>query len=51
MRLRILGLLATFVLSFAAPLVGKTQPAGKTPCLCFLTFDPGTLQSKRIDEG
>src|SRR2546427_7051171 len=48
MRLRMLGLLATFVLSFAAPLVGETQPAGKIPRLCFLTFDPGTLQSNRF---
>jgi len=32
----------------AAPLVGETQPAGKIPRLCFLTFDPGTLQSNRF---
>jgi hypothetical protein len=42
------GLVATFVLSFAAPLMGETQQVGKIPRLCFLTFDPGTLQSNRF---
>lgn len=32
----------------AAPLVGEAQQP-KIPRLCFLTFDPGTLQSTRFD--
>ena len=32
----------------AAPLVGEGQPASRIPRLCFLTFDPGTLQSSRF---
>src|SRR3977135_4367067 len=32
----------------AAPLAAEAQP-GKIPRLCFLTFDPGTLQSTRFD--
>jgi putative ABC transport system substrate-binding protein len=36
-------------LSFTlAPLVAEAQQAGKIPRLCFLTFDPGTLQSNRF---
>jgi putative ABC transport system substrate-binding protein len=31
---------------FAAPLVGEAQQSKKIPRLCFLTFDPGTLQSR-----
>jgi putative ABC transport system substrate-binding protein len=33
----------------AAPLVGEAQQPKKIPRLCFLTFDPGTLQSTRFD--
>jgi hypothetical protein len=29
----------------AASLAAEAQPAGRTPRLCFLTFDPGTAQS------
>jgi ABC transporter substrate binding protein len=37
---------------FAAPLMAGAQPAGRTPRLCFVTFDPGTAQSPspRFDE-
>jgi putative ABC transport system substrate-binding protein len=31
---------------FAAPVVGEAQQSKKIPRLCFLTFDPGTLQSQ-----
>ena len=34
---------------FALPLPLDAQQAGKTPRLCFLTFDPGTTQSSRFD--
>src|SRR6266852_5765722 len=33
----------------AAPLAVEAQLAGRTPRLCFLTFDPGTPQSSRFD--
>ncbi len=32
-----------------APLAVEAQQAGRTPRLCFLTFDPGTPQSSRFD--
>jgi putative ABC transport system substrate-binding protein len=31
---------------FAAPVVGEAQQSKRIPRLCFLTFDPGTLQSR-----
>jgi putative ABC transport system substrate-binding protein len=31
---------------FALPGAGQAQPSGKTPLLCFLTFDPGTLRTR-----
>jgi len=31
---------------FSAPIMGEAQPSKKIPRLCFLTFDPGTLQSR-----
>jgi putative ABC transport system substrate-binding protein len=30
------------------PLTGRAQQSKKTPRLCFLTFDPGTLESTRF---
>lgn len=44
---KILGvaLLAMFAV-LAMPLVGVAQQPNKIPRLCFLTFDPGTLQSR-----
>jgi len=33
---------------FALPLAVSAEQAGKIPRLCFLTFDPGTLQSNRF---
>jgi putative ABC transport system substrate-binding protein len=40
------GLVITLALSLlAASLAAEAQPAGRTPRLCFLTFDPGTAQS------
>jgi hypothetical protein len=38
--------LVAMVALLAAPLVGEAQQAQKTPRLCFLTFDPGTLRSR-----
>jgi ABC-type uncharacterized transport system substrate-binding protein len=38
--------LVALVVLLAAPLVGEAQQAQKLPRLCFLTFDPGTLQSR-----
>ena len=32
-----------------APLVGEAQQPNNIPRLCFLTFDPGTLQSTRFN--
>ena len=34
---------------FALPIATKAQPAEKIPRLCFLTFDPGTLESNRFE--
>jgi putative ABC transport system substrate-binding protein len=42
-----IALLATLAL-LAAPLVCEGQQLKKIPRLCFLTFDPGTLQSTRF---
>jgi putative tryptophan/tyrosine transport system substrate-binding protein len=41
--------LVTMLVLLAAPLVGEAQQPKKIPRLCFLTFDPGTLQSTRFD--
>ena len=45
------GLLAMLAL-FAAPRTSEGQPSRGLPRLCFLTFDPGTLQTRspRFDE-
>jgi putative ABC transport system substrate-binding protein len=49
MRVGMFGLVAVFIVSvLAAPLVAEAQQTGKMPRLCFLTFDPGTLQSSRF---
>jgi len=45
MRLRILSLA---FLILAAPLAAEAQTARRMPRLCFLTFDPGTVQSNRF---
>jgi putative ABC transport system substrate-binding protein len=34
--------------TFAWPLVARAQQSNKIPRLCFLTFDPGTLESTRF---
>ena len=44
MRRKILSLL---LLTAFAPLVAEAQSPAKIPRLCFMTFDPGTLQSNR----
>jgi ABC-type uncharacterized transport system substrate-binding protein len=41
-------LLTSLAGALAAPLAALAQQAGKTPRLCFLTFDPGTTQSNRF---
>jgi putative ABC transport system substrate-binding protein len=41
--------LVTMLVLLATPLVGEAQQPKKIPRLCFLTFDPGTLQSTRFD--
>ena len=44
--MRLIGLVVVLAVSlFAAPLVGEAQQRNRIPRLCFLTFDPGTLQS------
>src|SRR6185312_2013155 len=45
MPLRILSLA---FLILAAPLAAEAQTARRMPRLCFLTFDPGTVQSNRF---
>jgi putative ABC transport system substrate-binding protein len=34
--------------AFSWPLVAQAQQPNKMPRLCFLTFDPGSLQSNRF---
>ena len=47
--MRLIGLAVILAVSlFAAPLVGEAQQRNRIPRLCFLTFDPGTLQSNRF---
>ena len=41
-------LLTSLAGALGAPLAAEAQQAGKTPRLCFLTFDPGTTQSNRF---
>jgi putative ABC transport system substrate-binding protein len=41
--------LVAMLLLLAGPLGGEAQHAQKIPRLCFLTFDPGTLQATRFD--
>ena len=49
MRVRAPGYAIPLVIALlAAPLAVEAQQAGKIPRLCFLTFDPGTLQSNRF---
>jgi len=46
---RIFGLGALMLVLLAIPsLLGQAQPSGTIPRLCFLTFDPGSLQSNRF---
>jgi putative ABC transport system substrate-binding protein len=45
-RRELVALLSASV--FAWPLVAHAQQPGNLPRLCFLTFDPGTLQSNRF---
>ena len=42
------ALLILLIGVLVAPLATAAQPAGKTPRLCFLTFDPGTTQANRF---
>jgi putative ABC transport system substrate-binding protein len=42
LRVAFLAILALL----AAPCAGEAQPAKRIPQLCFLTFDPGTLQTR-----
>lgn len=42
MRLAVLALVVLFV----TPAAGEAQPSRDVPRLCFLTFDPGTLQTR-----
>src|SRR3989442_11678125 len=49
MKCRTLGLIAALALIvLAPPLPLDAQQTGKIPRLCFLTFDPGTLESTRF---
>jgi putative ABC transport system substrate-binding protein len=41
-------LAGTGAVLLAAPLAAQGQQAGKSPRLCFLTFDPGTTRSNRF---
>src|SRR5215470_18639753 len=41
-------LAGTGAVLLAAPLAAEAQPEKKLPRLCFLTFDPGTVQSNRF---
>jgi putative tryptophan/tyrosine transport system substrate-binding protein len=38
-----------FACAAAWPLTARAQARKNIPRLCFLTFDPGTLQSNRFD--
>jgi putative tryptophan/tyrosine transport system substrate-binding protein len=42
---RIVAVVMLILALLAAPLAARSQPAGRIPRLCFLTFDPGTAQS------
>jgi putative tryptophan/tyrosine transport system substrate-binding protein len=42
--MRLIGLVV--VLALLTPCAGEAQQSTKIPQLCFLTFDPGTLQTR-----
>jgi putative tryptophan/tyrosine transport system substrate-binding protein len=47
--MRLIGLAVILVLGvIIAPVATDAQPKGTIPRLCFLTFDPGTLESNRF---